>query len=132
MMNTLILFSKFLFFCLVILFYATVEASSMPREQPSAENFKFDLCYTFEVSDVPMFVTEFSENFFGSVVELFAPVSAYGEEVSSEKANDCCKCGVSEYVNKKLRQAITSFFFNTAAGIAIGVLILRLYYGSFY
>lgn len=68
----------------------------------------------------------------GGVIEFLSPVSAYGEEMPSKEADNCCECRMSKDVDKKLRQAVTSFFFNSAAGISVGILILRLYYGSFY
>lgn len=131
-MKTFRFFSVFFSFCLVVYIYATVKAPSVPRENSPAEKLKLDVRHPFEVSDVSVLVTEFGEYLVSGFVELFSPVAAYGEEMSSKKADDGCKGRMCQCVDKELRQAMSSFFVYLGSGIGIAVLILRLFYGSFF
>lgn len=79
------------------------------------------------VSDCRQFWGKSSPECVNSVIELFSPVSAYGEEVPSKKADNCCECRVSKCVDKELRHVFSSLVY-AGVGVAATALVLSIYY----
>lgn len=77
--------------------------------------------------------------FSGSVIEFFSPVSAYGETMTSPKANQ--KCNYSERcmcddIEKKVIQGISAYILALVVVCGIGTVIwvigLKIYYRFFF
>ncbi len=82
-------------------------------------------------SNCRQFGNKSSPECFSGFIELFSPVSAYGEEVACQKTDNCCECRMCKCVDKELNHFVSSVIY-AIFGIIAAVIALGIYYRFFF
>lgn len=135
MMDTLGFFMKFLFFCFVVFFYTSAETSSFPEWKSSAVKVELNLTSPIrDVANASSFLAEISEQPFSGLVDLFSPVSAFGETmanpISEQRAQNCEPSGNQGKLVWSEKHS-ESLLFGWIGGLGVYIFISWLYYRFF-